>query len=125
MNNGKNILWALVIIAVVLAAILPSCAPQRNNNMEVRYGFTTEPTTLDPLNPANTADGRSILFNIFEGLVKPNADGLLMPCIAESWTIENEGQVYNFVIREGILFHDGAVLTVEDIMFSLDTAISA
>jgi ABC-type oligopeptide transport system substrate-binding subunit len=28
---------------------------------ELRFGVTTEPVTLDPLNPANTADGRSIL----------------------------------------------------------------
>jgi peptide/nickel transport system substrate-binding protein len=66
---------------------------------ELRYGFTTEPVTFDPLNPANTADGRSILFNVFEGLVKPDTEGRLLPCIAEAWTIEQDGLIYDFKLR--------------------------
>jgi len=92
---------------------------------ELRYGFTTEPTTKDPLNPSNTADGRSILFNVFEGLVKPDTEGRLLPCLAASWTIEQDGLIYNFFLRDGLLFHDGSPVTPTDVKFSLDTAVSA
>jgi peptide/nickel transport system substrate-binding protein len=92
---------------------------------ELRFGFTTEPRTLDPLNRDNTADGRSILFNVFEGLIKPNTDGTFMPCIAESWTIENDSSVYIFTIRENVYFHDNSVVKPEDVKFSLDIAIAA
>jgi peptide/nickel transport system substrate-binding protein len=92
---------------------------------ELRYGFTTEPATLDPLNPSNTADGRSILFNVFEGLVKPDTEGNLLPCAAETWTVEQGGLVYNFTLREGIRFHDGSVLSAADVKFTLDTAAAA
>jgi len=114
------------IIAFLAISILLSCTgKERDTLSELRYGFTTEPTTLDPLNPANTADGRSILFNVFEGLVKPNIDGTFMPCIAESWEIEQDSLVYNFTLRKNVLFHDGAPVTPADIKFSLDTARNA
>ena len=90
----------------------------------MRYGFTSEPRTLDPLDQGNTADGRSILFNVFEGLVKPDTTGQFLPCIAESWTIEQGGLVYNFTIREGILFHDDTPLSAADVKFSLETAMA-
>jgi peptide/nickel transport system substrate-binding protein len=92
---------------------------------ELRFGLTTEPATLDPLSPANTADGRSILFNVFEGLVKPDSQGRLQPAAAESWTLEDGGRVYAFSLREGLLFHDGAPVTPEDVKFTLDTAARA
>jgi peptide/nickel transport system substrate-binding protein len=92
---------------------------------ELRFGLTTEPATLDPLSPANTADGRSILFNVFEGLVKPDGDGKLQPAAAESWTVEEGGRVYAFTLREGLGFHDGTPVTPEDVKFTLDTAAQA
>jgi len=90
---------------------------------ELRYGLTTEPVTFDPLNPANTADGRSILFNVFEGLVKPDSSGSLVPAVAESYTIN--GLVYTFTLREGIRFQDGRQVLPSDVVFSLNTAAGA
>ncbi|GHU10945.1 diguanylate phosphodiesterase [Spirochaetia bacterium] len=92
---------------------------------ELRFGLISEPATLDPLSSSNTADGRSILFNVFEGLVKPESDGGLKPAIAESYTIEQNGLVYNFRLRQGVRFHDGSAVTAEDVEFTLDTAVKA
>ena len=92
---------------------------------QLRFGLTTEPATLDPLSPANTADGRSILFNVFEGLVKPDTEGRIRPAAAESWTVEDGGRVYVFTLREGLVFHDGTPVGPEDVKFSLDTAARA
>ncbi|MDR3146094.1 MAG: ABC transporter substrate-binding protein, partial [Treponema sp.] len=92
---------------------------------ELRYGFTSEPATLDPLSPANTADGRSILFNVYEGLVKADTDGKLQPALASEYRIEQGGLVYRFTIRQGISFHDGSPLTAEDAKFTLEAAIEA
>ncbi|GHV94675.1 diguanylate phosphodiesterase [Spirochaetia bacterium] len=116
----------------VALLLLVACSRQETNApqalqpaTELRYGFTTEPATLDPLSPANTADGRSILFNVFEGLVKPDTEGRLQPCAAESWTVEQGGLVYNFTLRQGVRFHDGSILNSGDVKFTLDAAIAA
>ncbi|MCL2229960.1 MAG: ABC transporter substrate-binding protein [Treponema sp.] len=119
----KNFTGAFAFFLVLIACIFLSCAGSADEGL--RYGFTTEPTSLDPLNPQNTADGRSILFNVFEGLVKPNTDGTFMPCVAQSWTISRNSLVYNFILRDGLLFSDGTNVTAEDVKYSLDTAIAA
>jgi peptide/nickel transport system substrate-binding protein len=89
---------------------------------EIRFGYTTEPATLDPLSSSNTADGRSILFNVFEGLVKPGSSGGIEPAVAETYSVEQGGLVYVFTLRQGIKFHDGSDVTLEDVEFSLKTA---
>ncbi|MCL2804457.1 MAG: ABC transporter substrate-binding protein [Treponema sp.] len=125
--NKSKIKKALLCVFAVLAiftVIFTGCARDRNAG-ELRYGLTTEPKSLDPLSPDNTADGRIILFNIFEGLVKPNTDGNFLPCIAESWITERNSLVYNFTLRENVLFHDGSFLKPTDVKFSLETAMKA
>ncbi|MDR3248734.1 MAG: ABC transporter substrate-binding protein [Treponema sp.] len=95
------------------------------NVRELRYGFISEPSTLDPLSPSNTADGRSILFNVFEGLVRVEPDGGLQPAVASAFAVEQGGLVYRFTLRQGLRFHNGQAVTVEDVKFSLDKAIEA
>ncbi|GHV60934.1 diguanylate phosphodiesterase [Spirochaetia bacterium] len=127
MNIKKLTVTALALV-LVSAALFVGCkkdsgSAENKGPAELRYGFTSEPTTLDPLSAANTADGRSILFNVFEGLVKPDTDGNMQPAIAERWTIEQNGLVYNFTLREGVKFHDGSIVTIKDAEFALNAAI--
>jgi len=127
---------ALTALAVMVGAVsLSSCSRRKAAALsqeparELRYGYTTEPATLDPLSPANTADGRSILFNVFEGLVKPDTEGRLVPCLAESVAIEpvagDPGRLYIFKLRKNVHFHDGSLMTAADVKFTLDTAAAA
>lgn len=85
-------------------------------------GTTTEPDYLDPYQ-ATGADTRSLLFNVFEGLVKPDPDGNLQPAVAESLPdISEDGLTYTFKVRSGIKFHNGNAVTAEDVKYSLDKA---
>jgi peptide/nickel transport system substrate-binding protein len=106
------------------APVSPS-VPVKTAGGELRYGFTSEPATLDPLSPANTADGRSILFNVFEGLVRPAPDGTPEPAAAEAYRIEQNGLIYVFTLRRGLKFHDGTAVSPEDVEFTLNEAIRA
>ncbi|MDR2942705.1 MAG: ABC transporter substrate-binding protein [Treponema sp.] len=126
MNSKTRILLFLAVLVLLMSCFRQKAGGQSAGPLtSLRYGYNSEPTTFDPLNPSNTADGRSILFNVFEGLVKPDSGGALRPCIAESVTMEELGRVYNFKLRQGVRFHDGSPLTSADVKFSLDTAKSA
>jgi len=120
---------ALLALAAAGVALFASCAARnaesRGPANEMRFGFMSEPATLDPLSPSSTADGRRILFNVFEGLVKPDTEGRHRLALAESYSIEEMGRVYNFRLRENVLFHDGARLTSADVKFTLETAAAA
>ena len=124
-NSRTKVLFFASLMAVL---VLPaSCSGKKADQSAgtLRYGYNSEPATLDPLSSSNTADGRSILFNVFEGLVKPDTDGNLRPCVAESVTMEELGRAYNFQLRKNIRFHDGSPLTSADVKYSLETAKAA
>jgi peptide/nickel transport system substrate-binding protein len=44
----------------------------------------------------------------------------MVPSLAESWTTSSDGLVYDFILREGVTFHDGEPVTAEDVKFSLE-----
>jgi peptide/nickel transport system substrate-binding protein len=83
-----------------------------------------EPTSFDPFF-ADSADTRSILFNIFEGLVKPTKDGELMPAVAESYETSDDAKTYTFVLRNDIKFHNENLVTMDDVIYSVNQAIDA
>ncbi|MDR2618345.1 MAG: ABC transporter substrate-binding protein [Treponema sp.] len=119
---GTAALAAAFILAVT--GSLPAAASRETARVggELRFGLATEVAVLDPLDSGSTADSRSILFNVYEGLVKPDTDGSLVPALAESFGMEQNGLVYTFVIRQGVRFHDGSPVTPEDAVFTLNTA---
>ena len=75
--------------------------------------------SLDP-HVAEGAGTREVLFNVFEGLVKPNSNGDLIPAVASDYNINESGTVYTFTLRDKVKFHNGATVTVQDVKASLD-----
>ena len=74
----------------------------------------------DSLDPHKTvkAGTREVMFNVFEGLMKPTPDGDLTPAIAESYTVSEDRKTYTFTLREGVQFHNGDTVTAEDVVWS-------
>ena len=82
-------------------------------------GIPQDISDLDP-HYATGAGIKEVLFNVFEGLVKPDASGNLIPAVASEVNISDDNKVYTFTLRDGIKFHDGSLVTVEDIKYSID-----
>ena len=81
-------------------------------------GITQDLDSLDP-HKAVAAGTDEVLFNVFEGLVKPSVDGTLVPAVAEDVEIAPDGMSYTFTLREGGKFHNGADVTAEDVVYSI------
>lgn len=79
------------------------------------------PQDLDSLDPhyAKAAGTREVLFNIYEGLLKPTSNGDLTCAVASKYEIKDEGMTYVFTLRDGVKFHDGTNVTIEDVEASL------
>ena len=81
----------------------------------------SDPPTLDPhLTSDTTSSG--IVVEIFSGLVTLNADLQLIPDLAESWEINDDGTVYIFHLRENAKFHDGSPVSAHDFKWSIERA---
>lgn len=74
--------------------------------------------SLDP-HKAVAAGTKEVMFNVFEGLMKPTPEGDLIPAVAEKYEISDDQLTYTFTIRDGIKFHNGDPVTAEDVGESL------
>ncbi|KIC19960.1 ABC transporter substrate-binding protein [Leisingera sp. ANG-Vp] len=88
----------------------------------VTIAMQLEPPHLDPTSAAAQAIDSVVYSNIFEGLTRFMGDGSVVPGLAESWEISEDGTVYTFRLRSGVTFHDGSTMDAEDVKFSLDRA---
>ncbi|GAB5448587.1 ABC transporter substrate-binding protein [Gymnodinialimonas sp.] len=109
----------LTMGAAVLALTAGAAMAQQTS---ITIGMQLEPPMLDPTGGAAAAIDEVVYSNVFEGLTRFAADGSVVPGLAESWEISEDGTVYTFNLREGVSFHDGAAMTAEDVVFSLDRA---
>lgn len=119
---------ALIMTISVLAALLAGCgntnseptpAPDAQPNNEITVGIPQDlDDSIDP-HQMSTAGTREVLFNVFEGLVKPTSDGNLEPAVAAGYEISPDGTTFTFTLREGVKFHNGATVTADDVVYSL------
>ncbi|MFV0344539.1 MAG: ABC transporter substrate-binding protein [Anaerocolumna sp.] len=86
---------------------------------EVVVGISQDLDSLDP-HKAVAAGTKEVLFNVFEGLVKPDKDGNLVGAVAKDYEISPDGKVYTFHLREGVKFHNGNLVTADDVIYSLE-----
>ncbi len=100
-------------------ALLASGAMAQNS---ITVGMQLEPPNLDPTGGAAAAIDEVVYANVFEGLTRYQADGSVVPALAESWEISEDGLTYTFNLRAGVKFHDGTDMTADDVKFSLDRA---
>jgi len=81
-----------------------------------------EPPILDPTGGAAGAIVTVLYSYVFEGLTRFASDGSIIPGLAQSWEISEDGLTYTFTLRDGVTFHDGTTMDADDVKFSLDRA---
>ena len=64
-----------------------------------------------------------IILNLHDPLVRRDPDGNVVPGLAETWEVSDDGMSITFHLQEGVKFQDGSGLTAEDVAFSLNRAI--
>ena len=118
----------LGVMFMTLTIALGGCAGDKTgdeNSSKITIGIPQDlEESLDP-HKAVAAGTKEVLFNIFEGLVKPDSDGNLDPAIASDVNISDDGTVYTFILRENVKFHDGSVVTAEDVKYSIERCADA
>ena len=83
----------------------------------VRLTMPSEPDSLDPY-ISTASDTEAVMHNVYEGLVLFNEDGEIIPGLAESWQISDDGLEYTFHLRDDITFHNGKHFSSEDVAYS-------
>lgn len=106
----------LAVALLGSTAITPALAARA----DLSVGLVLEPPSLDPTAEAAAAVDEAVYANVFEGLVRFAADGSVVPGLASSWDISEDGLTYTFHLQSGVTFHDGTTFDAEDVKFSLE-----
>ena len=132
----KKKLMAFLLLASLLCAALTGCGgsstektPEDGQTQSGSTGAVANEITVgiaqdldDSLDPhlAVAAGTKEVMFNVFEGLMKPTSTGDLTPAVAESYTVSEDRLTYTFTLREGVKFHNGDEVTAEDVVYSIN-----
>lgn len=107
---------------LVVPVAMTLCASAALAQDSITVAIQLEPPNLDPTGGAAQAIDSVLYANVFEGLTRFAADGAIIPALAESWAVSDDGLVYLFQLHDGVTFHDGTTMDAEDVKFSLDRA---
>ncbi|HQZ13933.1 MAG TPA: ABC transporter substrate-binding protein [Devosia sp.] len=113
---------SLVALAIAGALVvgLPLTPAFAQARTDVKVGLVLEPPSLDPTAEAAAAVDEVLYSNVFEGLTRFAADGSIVPGLAKSWDISEDGLTYTFHLHTGVTFHDGSAFDASDVKFALD-----
>ncbi|WP_209542248.1 ABC transporter substrate-binding protein [Variovorax sp. 1615] len=87
-----------------------------------KWASQDDAATMDP-DAFNHGPTMTVLGHIYEGLVRRDREQRIEPALAQSWT-QPAPTVWRFRLREGVRFHDGSLLTADDVVFSLKRAMT-
>ena len=125
--SERLIFWTLISTLSISALFLALSAQkmflveQPSKGGTLHEGLIFFPHLVNPLLAVSDVD-RDLVALIYSGLLKVDKDGNLTPDIAENFSISADGLSYTFTIKDGLRFHDGEPLTVEDVIFTIQKA---
>ena len=126
----------LLAVAAVLALALTACTggPQpdptgssaptstgasRESRMLV-IGATAEPDSLDPTASDAAAGTQALLYNVYETLVRIDAEGQIKPLLAQAWDVTTDGLTYTFRLNPAAKFSDGTPVDAEAVAKNIE-----
>ncbi|HUS14918.1 MAG TPA: ABC transporter substrate-binding protein, partial [Chloroflexia bacterium] len=104
------------------ATTAPSATSSTIKNPNTLIQVSAGASDLNTLDPAFAYDSGSsgMIYNMYETLIvqKRDAVGEYVGKLATKWDVSADGKTYTFSIRKGVRFHQGQVLTPEDVAYS-------
>ena len=120
MNRPRRL--SLLLVTALLFTLVASSPVGAAPEGQLTWAFhvSLAPTWFDPAETAGIITPFKFLYAMHDALVKSMPGNPLAPSLAESWTVSPDALAYEFVLRRGVKFHNGDLLTAEDVKFSME-----
>jgi peptide/nickel transport system substrate-binding protein len=105
----------LLAVVSLLAAVAGPAAAAPEGTLTWGLHVTLAPKWADPADTEAFINPFMVLYAVHDALVKPMPAGDNTPSLAESWTVSKDGLTYEFVLRKGVKFHNGDLVTADDV----------
>src|SRR5690348_16156712 len=114
-------LWSVAVLALALMFGAPA-ARAGGPQGELRWGVhvTLAPTWFDPAETPGLITPYMVMYAVHDAMAKPMPGQPLAPSLAQSWSASEDALIYEFVLREGVKFHNGDPVTAADVKFSYE-----
>ncbi len=119
----KRQLISCITAILALAMLLSACGgPAATTKDTVTFVIGNDIMSLDPGNTSSDTDYIMYATCVYEGLAAIKSDGSVVPMLAESWDIQDDGLTYVFKLKKGVKFHNGDEMKASDVVFSYNYA---
>src|SRR5712671_2601726 len=117
---SRRDLLALAVLGLASSAsrVALAAAPQGQLTWGVHVSLA--PTWFDPAETPGIITPFMVLYALHDAMVKPMPGQPMAASLAESWSASEDALIYEFVLREGLKFHNGEPVTAEDVKFSFE-----
>ena len=115
----QRLLPTLLLALLFVGGLTPSLAIAESQ-MAWAVHISLAPTWFDPGEHTGIITIMKVLYAVHDAMVKPMPGNAMAPSLAESWTAAKDGLTYEFVVRKGVVFHNGDPLTADDVKFSFE-----
>ncbi len=118
----KRVLLLVVALASTAGLAWAASPPPPQYGGTVTVAITADPPGWDPTVSTSQEIARVVYHNVYEGLVRLDRHGKIVPALAKSWTVSPDGKTLTFQLRTGVKFHDGTPFTPEDVVKTFERA---
>lgn len=125
LNTFERFLIDILILIMTISGIwLLVYLYQTNSEEQPTYGGTIiegmiqDPVYINPILISGNSTDADLCRLIYSGLLKYDKDLKLVPDLAEKYEISEDGKTYTFTLKPNLYFHDGEILTVDDVIFT-------
>lgn len=121
----------LLLLAAV-TTVMPACQRDgvtgandvsREPAAVLRRGNGGDPQSLDP-SKAEDVHAFNVLGDLYEGLVALDAKGRVIPGVAESWEVSDDGRSYTFHLNASARWSDGATVRAEHFLAGFERTLT-
>src|SRR5262245_35082432 len=109
-----------ILLALIWGLVAAPAVAAPDGQITWAVHVSLAPTWFDPAETSGIITPYMLLYALHDAVVKPMPGNAAAPSLAESWSASPDGLVYDFVLRRGVKFHNGELLTAEDVKFSLE-----
>lgn len=129
----RRFFFVLCLLLVIISLVFPAGCVKGETAQSVsqvlRVNLAGEPATIDP-NRASWAGERTVIMQVFEGLLGFNQDLTLKPVVAKevpsisNGGISADGKTYTFKLRPEVTWSDGKKVLASDFEYSIKRMLS-
>ena len=118
--RGRVSVALIALLAAALTAASPVHAQAPGGQVIWGVSVSLPPAWFDPAEATGLLIPFIVYYALHDALAKPMPGTAMAPSLAESWSISADGLTYEFVLRPGVRFHNGELVTADDVKFSFE-----